>query len=73
MVSPSSRPRDYMKKMLKYAAAGVREYWIAYHEKNRILVYNFEQDAMEEYTFSDQVAAGIFEDFAVDFSGIELG
>lgn len=34
IVSPSSRPRDYMKKMLKYGTAGVKEYWIVDPEKN---------------------------------------
>ena len=28
IVSPSSEPRDHIKKLLKYGTAGVREYWI---------------------------------------------
>ena len=28
IVSPSSKPRDYMTKLFKYRTAGVREYWI---------------------------------------------
>lgn len=28
VVSPSSRPMDYNKKLFKYRTAGVREYWI---------------------------------------------
>lgn len=70
VVSPSSRPMDYYKKLFKYRAAGVREYWIVDSKKNLIIVYNFEQDTMHDYTFSDKVKAGIYEDFEIDFSTI---
>lgn len=73
IVSPSSRSMDYYKKLFKYRTAGVREYWIVDYEKNRVSAYHFEQDIMEEYTFQDQVKAGIYEDFAIDFSGIDVG
>lgn len=73
IVSPSSRSRDFYKKLIKYSTAGVREYWIVDHEKNHVIVYNFEHDAVEDYTFSDQVKAGIYEDFSIDFSGIDMG
>lgn len=33
IVSPSSKSRDYMKKMFLYNAAGVREYWIVDPER----------------------------------------
>lgn len=72
IVSPSSKQRDYIKKMIQYNMAGVREYWIVDNDKDRIMVYNFEHDAMEEYSFSDHVKAGIYEDFEIDFSGIKL-
>lgn len=65
IVSPSSRSRDYIKKMIKYNMAGVREYWIADHEKNRIIVYNFERNTMEEYSFGDNVPVGIYDDFFI--------
>lgn len=72
IVSPTSRPRDYFTKLFKYRESGVREYWIVDHEKNRITVYNFENNVMEEYSFFDKVKAGIYEDFEIDFSGINL-
>lgn len=72
IVSPSSRSRDYFKKLKKYDTAGVREYWIVDAKKQRILVYNFEQETVEEYSFSDRVKAGIYEDFEIDFSGFNL-
>lgn len=72
VVSSSSRPMDYNKKLFKYRTAGVREYWIVDPMKQQITVYNFEHDAFEEYSFSDKVKAGIYEDFEIDFSGISL-
>ena len=72
IVSPSSRNMDYMTKLIKYSNAGVREYWIVDQKKNRILVYNFEQDTMSDCTFSDSVKVGIYEDLYIDFSKITL-
>ena len=72
IVSPSSRAMDYNKKLLKYGTAGVKEYWIVDPMKQLIMVYNFEQDTFEEYSFADKVKAGIYEDFEIDFSGISI-
>ena len=73
IVSPSSRPMDYNKKLLKYGTAGVREYWIVDPMKQLIMVYNFEYDTFEQYSFSDKVKAGIYEDFEIDFAEINIG
>ena len=70
VVSPSSRRMDYFTKLFKYRSAGVREYWIVDPEKNRILVYNFETENTGDYTFSDSVKAGIFEDLYISFPDI---
>ena len=70
--SPSSRAMDYNKKLLKYGTAGVREYWIVDPVKQRTMVYNFEHDTVEEYSFSDKVKAGIYEDFEIDFAEISI-
>ncbi len=72
IVSPSSRPMDYNKKLLKYGTAGVREYWIVDPMKQLIMVYNFEHDTFEQYAFSDKVKAGIYEDFEMDFAEISI-
>ena len=72
IVSPSSRPMDYNKKLFKYRSAGVKEYWIVDPEKNRIMIYDFERDTVEEYTFSDKVKAGIYEDLEIDFSEVSI-
>ncbi len=72
VVSPSSHAMDYIKKLLKYGTAGVREYWIVDLAKERITVYNFENESAEEYTFSDKIIAGIYEDFEIDFGKISF-
>lgn len=65
IVSPSSRSRDYIRKMLKYGTAGVREYWIVDPEKQTVTVYNFEKDLMEQYSFQEEIPVGIYEDFTI--------
>lgn len=65
IVSPSSRSRDYIRKMLKYGTAGVREYWIVDPEKQTVTVYNFEKDLMEQYSFQEDIPVGIYEDFTI--------
>jgi len=72
VVSPTSRPMDYNKKLFKYRTAGVREYWIVDYERNLITVYNFEHDEMTDYTFKDKAKAGIYEDLEIDFPGISI-
>lgn len=70
IVSPSSKPRDYVKKMLKYGTAGVREYWIVDPEKKQTTVYYFEKDMMEQYDFSEDIPVGIYEGFWINMQDI---
>ena len=70
IVSPSSKRMDYFIKLFKYRTADVREYWIVDKSKNRILVYNFENDDMKDYTFNDLVDSGIYPDLKIDFSNL---
>lgn len=70
IVSPGSRQMDYFTKLFKYRTAGVREYWIVDPEKDRILVYNFSNEKTGDYTFSDSVKVGIYEDFYINFADI---
>lgn len=44
VVSPSSKARDYLTKLIKYQQAGVREYWIVDAEIKIVTVYRFEQE-----------------------------
>lgn len=72
IVSIESRRMDYNTKMFKYQESGVREYWIVDPAKDRITVWDFENDNSEEYSFKDKVKAGIYPDLYIDFSEIEL-
>lgn len=72
IVSPGSKRMDYYTKLFKYRTAGVREYWIVDSSKNLISVYDFDNEGMEQYTFSDSVKTGIYNDFAIDFSQLNI-
>lgn len=73
IVSPTSRPRDYFKKMFKYSTAGVREYWIIDPEKNTVTVYDFKAESGGSYTMSDVVPVGIYNgDLLIDFSAVNI-
>jgi len=65
IVSPSSKPRDYMTKLFKYRTAGVREYWIVDPDKQMTTVYGFEKDTVEQYNFNEDVPVGIYDDFLI--------
>ena len=68
IVSPASKRMDYYTKLFKYRTAGVKEYWIVDPDKSRIIVYNFEQSTMDEYSFTDSVKAGIYNDLLIVFN-----
>ena len=70
IVSQSSKRMDYYIKLFRYRTAGVKEYWVVDPEKNHVIVYDFEHDEVMDYTFSDKVKAGIYEDLDIDFSEI---
>ena len=65
VVSQSSRNMDYLRKLIKYQSSGVREYWIVDPDKNVVTVYNYEQETMEQYSFDDEIPAGIYEDLTL--------
>lgn len=70
IVSPGSRRMDYFTKLFKYRTAGVREYWIVDPEKNRVLVYDFASEDTGDYTFSDTVKVGLYDDLYINFADI---
>ena len=65
IVSPGSRSMDYFTKLFKYRTAAVREYWIVDPIKQRVTVYFFEKESVEEYSFGDTVPVGIYEGFSL--------
>lgn len=73
IVSPSSRRLDYLKKLDKYEAAGVREYWIVDPQTERVHVYEFEKEnLLNQYTFEDTIPVGIYGDFSIDFKELDF-
>ncbi len=44
VIAPSTKRKDYFKKLEKYENAGVREYWILDPYKKQLLVFFFERD-----------------------------
>ncbi len=72
IVSASSKRMDYMIKLFKYRTAGVKEYWIVDPLKDRITIYYFPNDFMEEYSFHDKVKVNIYDDLEIDFDKIQL-
>ena len=64
-VEPDISVMDYYLKLFKYRTAGVREYWIVDPDKERIFVYRFEQDTVDEYLFGNDVPVGIYRDFVI--------
>ena len=68
IVSPGSKRIDYLIKLFKYRNADIKEYWIVDENKNRITVYNFVHDTIEEYTFGEDVPVGIYEGFSIRIS-----
>lgn len=65
IVSLSSKSMDYFTKLFKYRASGVREYWIVDPIKQRVTVYFFEKESVEEYSFGTDISVGIYEEFSI--------
>lgn len=73
IISPSTRKRDYEKKLALYRETGMREYWIVDPKKNTVTVYAFEQGKEAvQYSFSENIKAGIYDDLYINFSKMDL-
>lgn len=72
VVSPGSREMDYYIKLALYKEAGVRLYWLVDIERQTIVVYDLEHEAIPAlYHFTDSVSVGIYSDFKIDFSNMD--
>jgi Uma2 family endonuclease len=63
------RRRDLTVKVEKYAAAGVREYWILDPEHERMMVYDFTKEVPtlpEIHSFAEEVPVKVFKDLLND-------
>lgn len=63
IVSPSSKARDYFKKLFKYRSAGVREYWIVDPAKKAVNVYQLEHETGGEYFLERMCRLGFLKGF----------
>lgn len=70
ILSPSSRYIDTFTKLYKYELFGVKEYWIANPESEVITIYNFENKTNNEYTKSNKLVSGIFNELEINLSDI---
>jgi Uma2 family endonuclease len=62
VVSQSSRKKDSIRKLSKYAAAGVREYWILDPDHERLVVYFFDGELCPIiYGLDEPVPIGIYD------------
>ena len=73
IVSPSSKYLDSVRKLSLYERTGVREYWLVDPVGKSVTVYRLEsKEGPEVYSFTDQVKAGIYEDFVIDFGEYQM-
>lgn len=72
VVSPASKKVDYTTKLFKYRSAGVREYWVVDADKTRVMVYDFQHDDMNEYSFTEDIPSGLYTDLVIRMSNLEL-
>ena len=72
VLSPSTRKKDIRIKTMKYAHAGVREYWMIDPDKCQVLVYDFTTDDFPRiYGFDSKIPVGIWDGaLEIDFAGI---
>lgn len=62
VISPSTKKKDYCKKLTKYENAGVREYWILDPYKKQLVVFFFESDIYAQfYDLTEPVPINIYE------------
>lgn len=74
VLSPSTAKKDAGVKTVKYAEAGVREYWIVDSSRERIIVYILNKDGYYDislFTFKDEIPVFIFNnECKIDFQEI---
>ena len=75
VLSPSTRKKDMIKKLSKYQAAGVKEYWIVDLQEKKVIVYSNmtpESKVIMIYPFESEVPVGIYNgECVVDFKEID--
>ena len=72
VISPSTKKKDYIKKLSKYEMAGVKEYWILDPYQQKLIVYFFESETSPTiYGLNEPVSLGIYKgELEIDFTHI---
>ncbi len=78
VLSPGTGKKDFLKKVPKYAAAGVKECWLISPEKQKIMAFCFQDRDMNSrfvfpdiYSFTDRVPVGIYDGrLKIDLSAV---
>ena len=74
IVSKSNSSHDYVRKLMQYQKAGVREYWIVDPFEKQVSVMNFEDpEQTAQYTYQDSVPSGVLEGREIRFEELEEG
>lgn len=61
VLSPSTGQKDGFLKLQKYQEAGVKEYWMVDTQKEKVVVYCFEEEIFPAlYGFDSEIPVGIF-------------
>ena len=69
IVSESNSSHDYIRKLMQYQKAGVREYWIVDPYQNKVTVMNFEDPSKSnEYAFEDMIPAAVLDELEINIS-----
>lgn len=79
VLSASTQMRDKTDKLKVYETVGVREYWIVDPVGNKVCVYRRNTEVGQEgyslpdtYLFEDEITSGIFEDFKLRMSELDI-
>ena len=70
IILPSTQSRDYLKKLMLYQNAGVREYWIVNPRIFNTTVYNFETGESSSYSFEETISVGILDGLNIVFADL---
>ncbi len=73
VTSPSTGRRDYTKKLSKYEAAGVREYWIVDTARKMVFVFFFEDSSRcpAIYPMDEKIPVNIYQsELEINLSGL---
>lgn len=74
IVSKGSSSHDYVRKLMLYQKAGVREYWIVDPFQEVVTVFNFEDPQKScEYAYTEPVPSGVLEGLTVRFGEVAEG